>query len=151
MSENFPALTELSVKDFNVLAAIKSPTDIKKMRLVNEFEDDHIPSADAIINNVKISLWCCGSKVVGALEFNDSAKAKKTVYDALRTEFYVNLAAMFDETDEAMKQTIEENREFFETVLSYLRSLRKNNPLRKEMSEYLADSKVVSKDFELLV
>lgn len=143
----FKELPALSMKK---LLAIRSPADIKSMRLVDEFVDDHIMSAIAIINGVTFSMWWCGARTVGALTIGDSKQAKKTVFDSLQSKLAGDIADMFDLTDEDMRIALKEKRAQYNVILEHLRSLRKNATARKEMADLLKTSKVFDSNFNIL-
>jgi len=45
------------------------------IKLVNIFQDDHLPCCDFIYNGEEFSLWWTEPKTVGAFEYPDSSKA----------------------------------------------------------------------------
>jgi hypothetical protein len=139
MSKTFDQLT---ANDAKKLLAIKSGKDIKSMKLLDEFEDDHIACAHAKINGVAIELLWCGPRVVGALDISDSKQAKQVVFNALESAIHGDVGMMFDKYDDELAEMI--NEPLYKVVLAYLRDLPKNNSLRKEIAGTLRDSKVVS-------
>ena len=136
-------LHEMKVKDINTLMSIKRGSDITSMKLLSEFEDDHIACAKAKINGVTCELYWCGGKVVGALECDDSEKAKRIVCNSLRAELHTDVCCMFDMVDEELIEAINGDRKSYECVLEHYRSLRSNNNYRKEIAGALEDSDVV--------
>jgi len=125
--------------DFNQheLLKIKSADDIKTAELVNEFSDGNIPCADALINNIEVALYFCGSKVIGALEYsNESPSARQAVFDALQSETSVTISSMFDLSDGELSNEVMLNRSAYKHALEYVRESGRDSSIWSEVAGY---------------
>lgn len=124
------------LKTMAKLLAIKKPEDIKKTFVIDEYEDDHIPSAVASINGIRLDLPWCGSHVVGALDLTDSKKGKKAILYAVKRAITDSIVSeMFAMSDEDLKAAMKKDKEKYDFVIAHLKSLSLTNELRKEFAE----------------
>ncbi len=120
------------------LLKLTSADDITSVELVSEFSDDHIPCADAKINGIDVSLFYCGSIVIGALAFaSESAKAKKQVFNALQCEISTQVNMMFDKCDDELADELKTQRSAYERALEYVRDAGPNSDIWSEVAGYI--------------
>ncbi len=85
MSDDYPMLDDLSEEHFNILEAIKSVEDIKSVHLEDTWRDDHCDCVGAVVNGINASFWWLTREAASAFEYaNDSAKAKKIVFEVIK-------------------------------------------------------------------
>ena len=68
----------LTKKEMRKILAIRKLDDIKTIKLMNSWQDDHITCAGFRLNGVQMALWWCGEEIVGAIKYADeSSRARK--------------------------------------------------------------------------
>jgi hypothetical protein len=88
---------ELTEEERKTLTDIKAPNDIKTTECLAEWANDHVVCFGAKINGVELGFWwvgsnfgeylgCAGGKPDGNSESDESAEARKKVFDALVNE-----------------------------------------------------------------
>ena len=131
------------MKQQRKMLSILKVEDIKTVKLVREFEDDHIACADALINGVEVGLFWCGSATIGALEFwKESPKAKKRVFEAVRSEVETSINVMFDMCDADLLAELREidGLVAYNEVLDYAVKRGKKSSIYKEILGYMKNS-----------
>ena len=74
--------------ELQVLKAIASLDDIKTVKIVNIFEDDHLMCADTKVNGIDIGFYYCDT--LGFLDYwDDSSRAKQDLFAALQNSIEV--------------------------------------------------------------
>ena len=138
----FYYLTDLKPNQIRQLCSIKTPSDITSASVMTTFEDDNISSATVKINNVPISFLWCGIKPIGACYYSKDNRAKKDIIKQLQATIHGGVCDMFDLCDEELEDKFEKYKLQYTTILAHIRSLHKNNYLRKDVTTYLSKCKV---------
>ena len=78
-----PTFGDLSPADKANLRSISSPEDLKEVKLLGSWRDDHELCVAARINGTEVSVWWIDWEWAAAFCFPDSLKAKTAIVEVL--------------------------------------------------------------------
>jgi len=88
---HYRTVEELTPEELEAIKAIQLPDDIKEVKVISEWYDDHLPCIGFKINGVKMAFWWADRKVVGALHFVDSPSARAVIATEIKAAIRIGL------------------------------------------------------------
>ncbi len=83
--DKYPDLIDMSKEHFAIFEAIETIDDIKSVEVSTTWMDDHCDCVGAVVNGINVSFWWLTREAAAAFEYaNDSAKAKKIVFEVIK-------------------------------------------------------------------
>lgn len=77
---------ELTTKERKIIEEIRSPNDIKTLKVIDVWEDDHLNCVGIEINGVRVGLWWVGVEIVGACKYWKDERAKRDIIECLKLQ-----------------------------------------------------------------
>ena len=80
---------KLTTAEKEKIADIKQPSDLKSVKIVDEWTDDHLPCLGVKINGVPMGFWWLSRGSIGSFEYPESAKAKSWIIELIQDQIAI--------------------------------------------------------------